>query len=228
VHRSSSGAIYGAGYVQNTDVNLPYLSTSGIDFEANYTTDIADWGMKGAGSLSANFVGTLLDTLDTKSNEFQDKYNCRGYFGLVCGTPNPAWRHKLRVTWTSPWDFDLSLQWRHLSSVKLDADSTNPLIGGGPPAYAAYYACANNLSGIRDCYDAKVPAYDYFDLSGSWNVREGVELRAGVDNIFDKSPPAMDSSFYGVSSPPFGNGNTFPNVYDSLGRTIFVGVTIKY
>jgi outer membrane receptor protein involved in Fe transport len=228
VHRASSGALFGAGYVQNIDRNLPYLATSGIDFEANYATDMDDWGLKGYGSLAANFVGTYLGDLITKSSQFQGQEDCRGYFGAFCGTPNPNWRHKLRVTWTSPWDFDISLQWRHLSSVKLDEDSTDPLKGGGVPAYAAYYPCANGLSGIRQCFDAKIPAYDYFDLSGTWAIREGVDLRAGVDNIFDKSPPAMDTSYYGVSTPPFGNGNTYPNVYDSLGRTIFVGVTIKY
>jgi len=46
--------------------------------------------------------------------------------------------------------------------------------------------------------------------------------------VFDKNPPTMDSNTWGVSAPPFGNGNTFPGVYDSLGRTLFIGVTAKY
>ena len=228
VHRSASGAIFGAGYVGATNVNLPYLKTSGVDFEANYQTDLADWGVHDAGSLSANFVGTWLQHIETKDSAFDDAYDCKGYYGLVCGSPNPTWRHKLRVTWSSPWDFDLSVDWRHISGVNLDANSTNTLIGGGAPANPVYYTCAAHLNGIQDCFDNHVSSFDYFDLSGTWTVSPNVQLRAGIQNIFDKTPPAMDSAFYAVSSPPFGNGNTYPNVYDSLGRTMFVGATIKY
>ena len=44
VHRASSGAIYGAGFVTNVNHNLPFIKTSGMDFEANYNADFDDWG----------------------------------------------------------------------------------------------------------------------------------------------------------------------------------------
>ena len=47
------------------DLNLPFLRTSGVDFEANYNADLDDWGMKGFGSLSFNFLGTWLKDLET-------------------------------------------------------------------------------------------------------------------------------------------------------------------
>ena len=224
VHRAVGGQIFGAGYVGNFTQNLPYLSTSGIDFEANYQTDLGDWGLNGWGAFSASFVGTYLDTLETKSSNFSNAYDCAGFYGEICYTPNPVWRHKLRVTWSSPWDFDISLLWRHTAGVNLDADTTNTLLGGDTSSFA----CANGVTvhGLQDCVDQHISSYEWFDLSGSWTVREGVQLRAGVNNLFDKTPPPMDS--YYVAGPPFGNGNTFPNVYDSLGRTFFVGATIKY
>jgi outer membrane receptor protein involved in Fe transport len=46
-----------------------------------------------------------------------------------------------------------------------------------------------------------------------------VTLRLGVNNIFDKDPPIIGAST--LPGPPAGNGNTFPQVYDSLGRYIF-------
>ena len=49
-----------------------------------------------------------------------------------------------------------------------------------------------------------------------------------MNNIFDRDPPFLDSNNIGVSGPPFGNANTFPQVYDLLGRLIFVGATLKY
>jgi hypothetical protein len=59
-------------------------------------------------------------------------------------------------------------------------------------------------------------------------VHEGVQLHAGINNVFDKDPPILDTNYLGVSSPPFGNGNTYPQVYDALGRYVFVGATNTY
>ncbi|MGF2526099.1 hypothetical protein ACQUW0_27720, partial [Ralstonia pseudosolanacearum] len=76
--------------------------------------------------------------------------------------------------------------------------------------------------------DASIPAYNWIDLSGTWKVRDGLTFRAGVNNVFDKDPPILDSNNYPISGSPFGNGNTFPGTYDYLGRTIFVGLTADF
>jgi iron complex outermembrane recepter protein len=36
----------------------------------------------------------------------------------------------------------------------------------------------------------------------------------------------VDSNVFPASGPPFGNGNTFPGLYDALGREFFFGVTL--
>jgi outer membrane receptor protein involved in Fe transport len=46
-----------------------------------------------------------------------------------------------------------------------------------------------------------------------------------VNNIFDKDPPLASSL---IAGPPFGNGNTYPQIYDTLGRGIFMNVTAKF
>ena len=56
-------------------------------------------------------------------------------------------------------------------------------------------------------------------------MRTGVDLHAGVNNVFDRLPPVL-STFVLPTGP--GNDNTFPGTYDSLGRTMFIGITIKY
>ncbi|HEV2560927.1 MAG TPA: TonB-dependent receptor [Rhizomicrobium sp.] len=215
------------GYVENPSNNLGFLQTKGIDLEAGYQAELSDWGMGNNGGLAFNLVGTWTQHLTTEAIPPDSiffsapaTYDCAGLFGLTCGTPVPKWRHKLRVTWSSPWDFDLSLAWRYMSSVTYDANSTNPHLGGGPAL-----TCPDGtvIHGV-DCVDNRIDAFNYFDLAGNWNVREGVSLRAGVNNIFDKGPPILSS---GVAFPPFGNGNTYPEVYDGLGRVFFVGATIK-
>jgi hypothetical protein len=44
----------------------------------------------------------------------------------------------------------------------------------------------------------------------------------------DKDPPIVDSNNLGVSSPPFGNANTYPVVYDSLGREVFIALSTRF
>jgi outer membrane receptor protein involved in Fe transport len=228
IHRSQvlGGAIFGtgaaAGFVTSLNANLGREQTSGVDVEANYTSHLEDWGMGANGSLTFNLLGTYTNTFkiqpvsDSNGHQGDHTYDCAGLFGLTCGTPIPKWRHKLRTTWTSPWDFDLSLDWRHFSSVKFDANTTDPTLSqpcGGP---------------CGDKSDASISSYDYLDISADYTIREGMSLHGGVQNVFDKDPPFLDSNSLGVSSPPFGNGNTYPQVYDALGRTIFLGLTVKY
>jgi len=215
--------IFGSGFVQATNVNTGRLSTRGIDFEMNYSSDMATWGLENTGSLAFNLVGTWLDSLTTEALPGFPEYNCSGQFGLTCGTPNPKWRHKFRVTWSSPWDVDLSVQWRYIGAVSLDANTSDPLVGGGP----GKTVCPNGqtVAGVGDCLDARISSFSYFDLSGDWTIRQGIDLRAGINNIFDIEPPVLSTSALPLGS---GNGNTFPNVYDGLGREIFVGATIKY
>ena len=229
VRNPTNHEIYGNGFVAETNANTGYLATRGVDFELNYTSDMSMVGVQNMGSLAFNLVGTWLDAISTEAIPGFPAYNCAGLYGLICGAtgtpdgPTPKWRSKFRVTWSTPWDVDVSVDWRYLGAVNLGSDSSNPLVGGGP----AQTICPNGQTvyGIGDCVDAHIASYDYFDLSGDWTVRQGVDLRAGVNNIFDVEPPVLGSSVIPVGA---GNGNTYPGTYDSLGRAIFIAATIKY
>lgn len=210
----------GNGYVQNPTENQGFVKTSGIDVESSYLMPLENVGVDGYGGLNFNFIGTFLQQYQNQgappsSPFFAGVLNCAGLYGPTCAgsgisvsTPVfPRWRHKLRTTWDTPWDLTFSVAWRHLSGVKLDA----------------------NRNGILDAnpFDAKLPAFDYIDLAATYQLSPSFQLRAGVNNLFDKDPPVVDTSNLGISGPPFGNGNTFPQVYDSLGRVVFVSGTFK-
>jgi outer membrane receptor protein involved in Fe transport len=141
-------------------------------------------------------------------------YDCAGLYGVTCGTPNPKLRNVFRATWVSPWNLTLSMQWRYFGAVSLDLNSPNPLLNGGLPVF--------------DGFDKRIPAYNWIDLSGTYKIKDGYTLRFGVNNVFDKDPPIVDSSNLGIAGPPFGNGNTFPQVYDAVGRTFFMGITADF
>jgi outer membrane receptor protein involved in Fe transport len=224
VHRSpASQQIFGNGFVQATGTNTGYLQTKGIDFETNYTTDLSNFGLKDFGSVDLNVKGTWLTDLSTSEFPNFPAFNCAGQYGLICGTPNPKWRQYTRVTWSSPWDVDFSLAWRYIGAVGLDADSSDFLVGGNP----GNTLCpgGKTIQGIGDCWDSRLSSYSYIDLSFDWTVREGIDLRGGVNNVFNLEPPVIGTAELPL---PIGNGNTFAGVYDTLGREFFAGVTIKY
>ena len=179
------------------------------------------------GSLSTNFIGTWTKSwkLSPSAVSVPASFDCAGLFGTTCGSPYPTWKHKMRVTWATPWDVDISLAWRHIGTVNLDANTLDPLLGG-----PGNTTCAGGVvvHGQADCVDNTIDAFNYFDLAAVWNVSEGVEIRGGINNLFDKEPPILDQGSLGVTPIPFGAANTFPGTYDPLGRNIFLGGTIKF
>ncbi len=218
VHRSSSGQIFGAGFVSAPNVNTGFLHTKGVDFEANYNLSLDDLPVTaGLGDLQVAFVGTWLQEFEINPVKGGTPFSCAGLFGPTCSNntasgPLPRWRHRLRVTWTTPWDVEFSANWRFISGVKLDANTNIPQLQSfGTPFF--------------DAADNTINDFWYLDLAAAWNIRSGVELHAGINNLFDRLPPAL-STFVLPTGP--GNDNTFPGTYDALGRTMFVSLTIKY
>ncbi len=182
--------------------NLGGLKTSGFDFTADYVHKLPAYG-----TLKFNFTGTLLKTNETEPIPGLGKYDCVGYHGANCGVPSPEWRHKFRTTWETPWNVDVSATWRHVGSVDQEGTSSNPLLRN------AAIASADRSFGERN----------YFDLAATWAVTKKITLRGGINNLFDKDPPL--SGLVGAGS---GNGNTYPQVYDALGRRIFLNATMKF
>lgn len=70
----------------------------------------------------------------------------------------------------------------------------------------------------------RIPAYNYFDLALSFRIAKQVGFRITANNLLDKDPPIIPNS-YSVS---LSRNNTIPQRYDSLGRNIAIGTTIKF
>ncbi|MEH3159761.1 MAG: TonB-dependent receptor [Sphingomonas taxi] len=197
-----TGSIFGTGYVTSTTLNTGYLQTSGIDVTGNVTL-----GLGRLGKVNADFIGTYLLDQVTQPLPGGDNYDCRGLFGYACGQPNPVWRHTLRVTWSPDDKVSLSANWRFIDATRLSTTSSNSF-----------------LTGAADPIDERLPSYSYFDLTAAVSVTENLSLRIGANNLLDKNPPALASGVLNL----FGNGNTYPGVYDTLGRRLFAGATVKF
>jgi outer membrane receptor protein involved in Fe transport len=202
-----NGVLFGgdaatAGYVTSTTQNTGSLGTSGLDVAASYAFDTA------IGRFGANMVGTWLRDLTTEPLTGLGKYDCKGLFGGTCGQPSPEWRHQARFTWTSLDDKgSISLNWRYIGATDLSFNTTDPF-----------------LQGSTYKVNARLPVANYFDLAASASVLDDVTLRIGVNNLLDRDPPAIAQ---GVLAS-FGNGNTYPGVYDVAGRTFFVGLSAEF
>jgi outer membrane receptor protein involved in Fe transport len=192
-----------AGLVSVLNENLGGYNTTGFDLALNYVHGMGRWG-----SLNLNGVGTVLKKWEFEPIKGGGKFDCQGLYGSNCGQPNPTWRHKLRATWTTPWSVELAATHRFISSVQIETLSSNPLLTGGTAAT-----------------DRKLGARSYFDLAAVWTIDKTFALRGGVNNIFDRDPPIVSNNAVGVGA---GNGNTFPGVYDTLGRLVFMNLTAKF
>ncbi|MFN2258628.1 MAG: hypothetical protein ABR601_02180, partial [Parasphingopyxis sp.] len=67
-----------------------------------------------------------------------------------------------------------------------------------------------------------IRSYNWFDLNASYDVNDNLRLTAGVNNIFDTDPPTIGGSF----GPT--NGNTYPGIYDPIGRYVYLGGRIQF
>ncbi len=210
------------GHTVNLTQNTGSLKTSGFDVNASYRTGLDTFGLPEMGSISASFVGTYLDKLASAVLKGDPFVNCAGLYGAQCAgrpgsaVPNPKWRSKARLTWNTPFQYGwfgslgLSAQWRHFSKVDLDTTSDDPVL---------------HNAGAQPATDARIKSQDFFDVLASWKIKDGYSMRAGINNVLDRDPPLVGgSNCPGVVC----SGNTFPQVYDALGRYMFVGVTAEF
>ena len=203
IQRDAFGSLWiqPTGRITATDQNLGVLKTSGFDLSADYSMKI-----KGYGGVNLSAIGTYLRNYEVEELPGLGTYDCAGLYAGSCGTPNPTWRHRVRGTWQTPWNLDLSLTWRYFGDVKNSRTSSNPLLGG-----VVYEV------------DKQFSAQNYIDLGASYTVNKNMTVRAGINNLTDRDPPLSANVGAGA-----GNGNTFPQVYDALGRRVYMSLTAKF
>lgn len=202
IHRDANLTLWQSpnGYTSDTNINAGTLKTRGIDVSAAYS-----YRTDNLGTFGLSMVGTYVDQFT--SQKAGADFDCAGFYGAQCGSPQSKWRHTARLSWTLPDGIGLSGRWRYFSPVTYEAASNQP-----------------DLKGAFFAGDARIKSQSYFDLTATARVADKLTLRMGVNNLLDKEPPILSQTAAPISS--FGNGNTYPGIYDANGRYLFVGVTI--
>lgn len=216
-----NGSLNGAGETLGVILggsNLGVIETAGVDIGVNQRLPLQEFGLNNAGAITLGFNATWLDYYHFQGTPTAINRDCTGYYSTNCTNPRPEYKWNGRVTY-SLGGFDASVLWNHVEQVRLERFSATPTLPlttaqpGGP-----------NPSTVLDAFE-QIGDYDYFDLAFSYQASDNLQLTLTIDNVGDKKPPLVGS---GVGGTAFNNGNTFPTVYDPVGRYFTFGTRLKF
>ena len=206
VPRNATGAL---GNVQTTYVNNGQFTVEGIDLAL-------DWGFDvGPGSLNLNVLANYLLTFESTGLVGADGtplIPIVDYVGTQ-GTGENGLQgnnYEYRVFTTLGYNWGpayIGLQWQHLPSIE---DATEAQTGTETPTTG-------------------YPSYNLFNLNASYALTDDVNLRFGVDNLFNKAPPIGGVNT--AADPSLGQlaGGSFNSqFYDTNGRRFYLGANLRF
>jgi len=240
--------------------NLGSIGTAGIDVNVNWMAQLADMGIKVPGALTFNTQDSFLQYYRTKQSpaSIDPVINWKDSLGPNLAGTNPgAYGYRLftSIGYALP-SFNVNLRWRFLPSVNTAEhaaqqgiiDNNNRVASGKTGAILSYIPYT----------DLAAPAWSAFDLSGSWNVTSVLQIRTGINNLFNKKPAVIGVTEPGTrmagyppgtdlskvcsadaakkgcvnpttySLPSSGGDLTNSGYYDVYGRTFFLGFRAQF
>jgi iron complex outermembrane receptor protein len=208
--------VFAGGAAQPTQVNVFPLnsaidSTSGLDVAGNYTHPLLD------GTLTWDLTGNYTDQQTrTAQGITYDRAGALGGSPDVYASGIPKLRANLSATYDEG-PFSFTLQTRFIGSAVLSNGTEGVARLVSASLSGAGVLTRGDIRGLVD--DNSIGAVTYLDLRGAWRWTENVLLYAAMDNAGGVSPPVIATT---------SGGNT-PNagVYDTLGRTIRIGVRLN-
>jgi iron complex outermembrane receptor protein len=198
-----AGIVRIGGSFGETGTGTPAFFTNFVAFEAEGLDLVVSSGFE-AGSIG-DFRATLT-AHKYLTNQFQTTaaspvVDCKGHYGTSCD-PVPAFRSTLRFNWMRD-NMDASILWRYIDSM--DAQD-----GEAETLFEAFRS---------------VESQSYFDLTFGYTFRDMARVSLLVRNVFDENPPILGNN---TGSTAFNSGNTFPSLYDTLGRTWAVNLKFMF
>ena len=198
IHRDASGQV---SYINTQTLNVGYLKVSGLDTQLDYKMGLPDFVSIGGdpASLSVTAVASWLFHKTQKTLTNTIPQDCAGYYGSGCSSGTGGF--------ILP-DFKLNMNAQYASgpaSLRVAARMIGALdVFPGTAAFVSHVS----------------PVW-YFDTTVGWNIGEHIRLFAGVNNIADKKPPVLGTTFVG-------DANVDVSLYDVAGRRYFGGMTVKF
>lgn len=182
-----------------TSSNLALFSAEGVDVRVDYSWDAEQMGLGSEwGSFSVNYFSTFTMENGYQTSAIAGFVTCEGEYGLECGEPTPEYKHFAQLSWFVG-NVTSSLRWRHIGEMTAD-DATIGFVG--------------------DLSD-DIEAYNYIDLTFAYDINDNARFSLGIQNVTDEDPPVLGST---ASE----QANTWPASYETLGRRLFLGTTLRF
>lgn len=212
IHRDAGGTLWASpqGYTIDPLINLGKLENESIDVGLAYNTTLGTMGR-----LRTRLDGSYLQKLETTPGGGALSYDCAGFFGPDCAPATPKWRHRFSMDWDTPvTGISAGATWRYFGEAR------NELVN---PGFPSSYSAANIALGRPD---PRLPTVNYLDLRASYTW-EKYTVRIGINNVTDRDPPLFDTINSGGNST-FAESNTYPSMYDTAGRYLYLNVTADF
>lgn len=201
IHRNATGSI---DSFNNTLQNLGSIHTSGFDFGAVWRGP-----QTGVGQFNLNWQNTYVQTYESK-NELGSR-EPRSVGIELTDSAIPRLSSVLGTGWVKgPWTLDYKL--RYFSSLREDCAGA-----------AGFPICSmpNEIAPNRPHGTHRLGAVTYHDLRGSWKLPVDLDLTivAGINNLFDKTPPiCLSCSLNGYDA----------STYDLPSRFAYLQANLKF
>jgi len=157
------------GRILGSYVNEGLIKMSGIDATMSWSMDA------GPGTVFLSLNGNYMFDFKIQSLDGQPIVDYVGTTGTTALGVNSGSSFEYRIFGNLGYSWgpaSLSLQWQHIPKTE-DGGEAQFLNGLAP----------------RGTDNNGLPAYNLFNLNGSYELNEHVRLRFGVDNLFNKRPP---------------------------------------
>ncbi len=179
-------------------LNIAGFKATGIDFQANYSFDLSD-----IGTVSMVYYGNYTLESSFQVDPSAPVVDCVGYYAGNCGEPTPTYKHTLQTSLVSG-PLTTSVRWRLIGGTEIDPSVFDP-------------ATQTTIGDLSD----DIGMFNYIDVTMQYAVNENVDLTVGVQNITGKDAPLLGST---VNE----QANTWPATYETLGRQLFVGASVRF
>ena len=185
------------GFISNIILqkeNQGRLKTSGFDISGRLSSGDTEYG-----EFSVDVLGTYVAEYERQFGPLEPYRSNVGRF--LNDQVIQRWRHRIAFSWDQgPYGLTLANTY---SSGYQDQNTT-------------YDPFSDERLPERD-----VDSYSLWDLTGSWEINDNLNLRAGVLNLFDEEPPFSNQAYFFIAGYD-------PTYTDPRGRSYYLGVDYKF
>lgn len=198
-----TGVVRIGGAITETGTGVPAFFTNFERFQAEGLDLVINTGFDigSVGELAIGWTAHQYLTNEFQTTSLSPVVDCKGVYGTSCD-PVPEFRSTLRTQWVRE-DFDASLLWRHIGSMDIQSNES-------AAAFPEFRS---------------VDSQDYFDLTFGYTWQDTIRVSLLVANVLDEDPPILGNE---TGSTAFNSGNTFPSLFDTMGRTYSINAKLSF